>query len=163
MKLFAMEAVTACVLFTAIVVPSVLRNPLAWIGDYPPAIGKRVRELGLIPQQEPPSLRSLIVTKLGRLIFCTLLLTAVAVGINGAETFWQGFGIAYGLWAVVAWYDALVLDCLWFCHCKRIRIPGTEDLVEAYHDYGFHIRMSGLGMVLGLPVALIVGLITTLL
>ena len=43
-------------------------------------------------------------------------------------------------------YDAFVLDCVWFCHSKRCVIPGTEDLVDAYHDYMFHIKESAVGM-----------------
>ena len=157
MKLFLVEALILCAAFTAVVVPSVLKNPVAWAADYPPAVVLRCRELGLIPKTQEHSLRKLIVTKLGRLIFSAAIFAALVIGLNGADTFPEGFGITYGLWAVVAWYDALVLDCLWFCHDRRVRIPGTEDLEAAYHDYGFHIRMSGLGMVLGLPVALLVG------
>ena len=163
MKWFWIESLVLCLAFTAVVVPSVRKNPLAWVADYPPAIGARCEELGLIPAQAEHSVRKLIVTKLGRLIFSVAVFTALVMGLNGARTFWQGFGLTYGLWAVVAWYDALVLDCLWFCHSKKARIPGTEDLEDAYHDYWFHIRMSCLGMVLGLPVALVVGLVTAVL
>lgn len=157
MKLFLIEALVLCAAFTAVVMPSVLKNPIAWVTDYPPAIGERCRELGLIPEKKGGSVKKLIVTKLGRLIFSVAIFAAIVIGINGADTFLEGFGISCGLWAVVAWYDALVMDCLWFCHDRRVRIPGTEDLEAAYHDYWFHIRMSCLGMVLGLPVALLTG------
>ena len=163
MKVFFVEALVLCAAFTAVVVPSVRKKPLAWVADFPPAIIERCRELGLVPRHREFSVGKLIVTKLGRLLFSAAVFTALAVGVNGADTFLEGFGITYGLWAVVAWYDALVLDCLWFCHDRRIRIPGTEDLERAYHDYWFHIRMSCLGMVLGIPVALVVGLLAAVL
>src|SRR5699024_12343622 len=51
------------------------------------------------------------------------------------------------------------LDCIWFCHSKKVRIPGTEDM-EEYKDYRFHIRQSCIGMLLGLPACLAVGVIT---
>lgn len=54
---------------------------------------------------------------------------------------------------------ALVIDCLWVCHDRRVRIPGTEDMKE-YRDYWFHIRHSLVGQVLGLLVALLVGGLT---
>ncbi len=38
-------------------------------------------------------------------------------------------------------------------------LPGTEDLTEAYHDYACHIRSSLLGMLIGLPVCLLIGLL----
>lgn len=35
---------------------------------------------------------------------------------------------------------------MWFCHSKRARIPGTEDMDEEHRDYRFHIRQSCKGM-----------------
>ena len=61
---------------------------------------------------------------------------------------------------MVNWFDALVLDCIWFCHDKHFVIPGTEDMTDAYHDYGFHIKGSLIGMLLGIPSALTAGIIT---
>ena len=66
------------------------------------------------------------------------------------------------IWLIVDWYDALVLDCLWFCHCKAVRIPGTEEMAE-YRDYRFHLRQSCIGMLLGLPVCAAVGALVALL
>ena len=60
------------------------------------------------------------------------------------------------------WYDAFVIDCLWACHDRRVRIPGTEDMKE-YQDYWFHIKGSLKGQLLGLPVALLVGGLNALL
>ena len=70
--------------------------------------------------------------------------------------------MAYALWNVVNWFDAIVLDCLWFCHDKHFVIKGTEDMTKDYHDYWFHIKGSLLGMVLAIPSALIAGLIVIL-
>ena len=155
--LFFAEAAAACLLFTAMVAPSVYRDPLNWISDYPPAIRQRARELGLIPATQEKMPARVLVRKLIFSLMTVVLLTLLLVYGNGARSFLQGFGLSYGLWLVVDWYDALVIDCLWFCHSKRAVIPGTEDLVEAYHDYWFHIRMSLLGMVIGLPVCLLTG------
>ena len=60
-------------------------------------------------------------------------------------------------------FDALVLDCIWFCHDKHFVIPGTEDMTAAYHDYWFHIKGSLIGMALGIPSALVAGLIVMIL
>ena len=160
--IFLIEAVVLCLLFTALVVPSLYKDPLSWISDYPPAIRQRAKELGLVSgdaDKMPPRviLRKLIASLAAAVIFSLLL-----VYVNGAETFLQGFLLSYGLWLAVDWYDALIIDCLWFCHSKRAVLPGTEDMQAAYRDYGFHIRMSGVGMLLGLPVCLLVGLLTML-
>ena len=77
--------------------------------------------------------------------------------VNGCTTFLCGALTAYALWVVVNWFDAIVLDCLWFCHDKHFVIPGTEDMTAAYHDYWFHIKGALIGMLLGIPAALVAG------
>ncbi len=156
---FLIEAVIACLIFTLMVAPFVAKNPLAWVSDYPPAIQERVRELGLISMDQKKIPAAVIIRKVSVSLVSAVLLALVLVFVNGAETFWKGALLSYGLWLVVVWYDALVLDCLWFCHSKKVIIPGTEDMVDAYHDYGFHIKMSGVGMVIGIPVCLLTGLV----
>lgn len=156
--LFLTEAIVMCLLFTAMVAASVLTNPLNWISDYPPAIQQRAMELGLVPKGKKRLTPAELVRKAVGSILIVVLLSLLLTYVNGAETFREGFLWSYGLYAVVAWYDAFVIDILWFCHSKRVILPGTEDMVESYHDYRFHIRMSLLGMVLGLPICLLVGL-----
>ena len=56
-------------------------------------------------------------------------------------------------------YDAIVIGILWLCHSKMYILPGTEDMTEAYHDYGYHVRASCVGMLIGLPVCLLIGLV----
>ena len=87
-----------------------------------------------------------------------LLLTRV----NGCTTFWQGFRDSFIVWLAVTWWDALVVDCGWFCHSPRTRIPGTEDMPD-YHDYLFHVRQSCIGTAIGLPVCLLVGVLVQVL
>ena len=74
----------------------------------------------------------------------------------------QGFGYTFVIWLAITWYDALILDCLWFCHSKRMRIPGTENMQE-YGDYLFHIKASIIGTLIGLPACAIVGLVVQIL
>ena len=61
----------------------------------------------------------------------------------------QGFIESYLIWLIIDWYDALILDCIWFCHSRKVRILGTEEMKE-YKDYRFHIKQSCIGMLLGL-------------
>lgn len=156
--LFLIEAVIFCALFTVAVVPSLLHNPLDWISSYPPEIKERAKELGLVPMEEKRMSTPELVRKIVVSLVMAVLLALLLRYVNGAETFRQGFLLSYGLCLVIAWYDALVLDCLWFCHSKRVIIPGTEDLQASYHDYAFHLKMSVLGMVISLPIALLAGL-----
>lgn len=50
--LLLIESLIGIALFTLIVVPLDRKDPLAVIGDYPPAIRKRCEELGLIEKRE---------------------------------------------------------------------------------------------------------------
>ena len=106
--------------------------------------------------------RSDILRKGIALLAFVFIFAVVLKQFNGADTFWKGFRDSYLIWLIIDWYDALILDCIWFCHSKKVRIPGTEDM-EEYKDYRFHIRQSCIGMLLGLPACLAVGAITAIL
>ena len=124
------ESLIGILLFTILIVPLTLKNRLTSVGDYPPAIREKCMELGLIEKREQRFTKADILRK--------------------------GFRDAYLIWLTIDWYDALVLDCIWFCHSKKVRIPGTEDM-EEYKDYRFHIKQSCIGACLA------VGTITAIL
>lgn len=156
------ECVVAVILFTAIAIPLTVSDPLGSIGDYPPAIRKRCEELGLVK----PSQKRFSPTELARKVIGVIVLLAglafLLARVNGDATLWQGFRDSYIIWLTIAWWDAFVVDCGWFCHSPRSRIPGTEDMAE-YHDYLFHIKQSCIGTAIGLPVCLLVGLLVQVL
>lgn len=159
MLTFAIESVVLCVLFTAAIL-SQMKKPLGTIlYSYPPQIVDRVIELGLVEDKDrkTPSRVKAIKKKWPAVIFLGILIGVIVYFVNGARSFADGFLVSYGLWLVVDWYDAFALDICWFCHSKKVRIPGTEDMVESYKDYWFHIKGSLIGMVLGLPACLIAG------
>ena len=156
--LLFIESIVGIVLFTLIIVPMDLKNPLAVIGDYPPAIRKRCEQLGLIEKREKQLSKKELIKKGIAVIVIVVLAALIMIKVNHANTFLQGFGWMYIIWLVITWYDALILDCGWFCHSKGMRIPGTEDMKE-YHDYLFHIKASCIGTLIGLPACAVVGLI----
>ena len=49
------ECIVGIILFTLIVVPLTLKDPLGSVGDYPPAIRERCIELGLVSKTEKNS------------------------------------------------------------------------------------------------------------
>ncbi len=160
--LLLIESLIGIALFTLIVVPLDRKDPLAVIGDYPPAIRKRCEELGLIEKREQQFSRKEFIKKGVAVIVLILIAIFVMIKINHAATFLQGFGYTYVIWLAITWFDALVIDCGWFCHSKRMRIPGTEDMKE-YHDYWFHIKASAIGTLIGLPACAVAGLAVQLL
>ena len=158
---FLIESLIACALF-ALFVFLMSRNPIKTIFNYPPAIIERCDKLGLVDASNRPGGVVFYAKKFVAMALFGVLLGLLVRYVNGCETYLCGALTAYALWVVVNWFDALVLDCIWFCHDKRFVIPGTEDMVADYHDYWFHIKGAFIGMLLGLPAALVAGCIVIL-
>ena len=158
---FLVESVIACAVFTLFVF-LMSRDPVKTLFNYPPAIIDRCRSLGLVEDSNKPGGALFYAKKITALVVFGILLGLLVRYVNGGTSFWSGALTAYALWVVVNWWDAFVLDCLWFCHDKHFVIPGTEDMVKEYHDYWFHIKGSLIGMVLAIPAAIIAGIITVL-
>ena len=156
------ECVAACIIFS-LIIPSVKKNPLAWSYDYPPAIQKRLKALGLVENDKLILSRPVVVRKLLVSLAAAVLFALLMFFVNGADTFVKGFLYSYAVWLSVTWYDALVIDCVWFCHDKSIRIKGTEDMLSEYHNYGYHIAASCKGSLMGIPACALAGGITALL
>lgn len=56
----------------------------------------------------------------------------------------------------------LVLDWGIFCHSKKLRIPGMEDMDKDYKDYLFHAQGAMKGILIGSIVAILSGVIILL-
>ena len=158
---FLIEAVVACAVFTVFVF-LMSRDPVKSIFNYPPAIIERCKNLGLVNDSNRPGGVAFYVKKIFALVVFGILLGLLVRYVNGCNTFWSGALTAYALWCVVNWFDALVLDCIWFCNDPHFVIKGTEDMTAAYHDYWFHIKGALIGMLLAIPAALIAGLVVSL-
>ena len=158
---FLIESIAACAAFTLFVF-LMSRNPIRQIFNYPPAIIERCKSLGLVNDSNRPGGPVYYAKKLIAMLCFGVLLGLLVRYVNGCTTFWSGALTAYALWCVVNWFDAFVMDCLWFCHDKHFIIPGTEDMAADYHDYWFHIKGGFMGMALAIPAALMAGVIVIL-
>lgn len=123
--------------------------------NYPPAIQKRAIERGITTQEEMNA--NAKKNKIIGIIVMILLGVAISCGINKEKTFLAGFVQSYIFLNAFSFFDALVIDTIWFCHSKWWRIPGTEDMTEAYHDYAFHWKWFFLCLVGSIPIAAIIG------
>ena len=160
--ILVIECIIAIILFTAIVIPIALKNPIFIVGDYPPEIIKRCVELKIIPERRKRFTKKDIIKKTIAAIIFVIFLSFIVYKFNGANTFLKGFVNAYIIWLSVCWYDALILDCIFFCNIKRFRIVGTEDMKE-YKNYWFHIKGSVRGSLIGLLACALVGLLVMIL
>lgn len=155
------ESVIACFIFTLIIFLVMRSNPLNMIHDYPPEIQSQVKELGLITDRQKGYSKTDIIRKLIVIFVLGFILALVVYKFNGADIFVKGFLYSYLLWNVVNWWDAIFIDCIWFCHSKKVIIPGTEGMKE-YKDYWFHVKASLKGMLFGIPACLLVGVLVLL-
>ena len=158
---FLLESFLSCLIFTLFVF-LISRDPVRIIFNYPPAIVERCKTLGLVDEGNRPGGPAFYAKKGVAVVVFGILLGLLVKYVNGCTTFWSGALTAYALWCVVNWFDALVLDCIWFCHDRHFVIKGTEDMTDAYHDYWFHIRGALIGMVLAIPAVLIAGVVVLL-
>jgi len=156
----AIEAVIIIAVFTALVVGSLLRNPLWWIHDYPEDIQE---EYFKTHERVPAKLtdKTVLAKKGIALLFAMVVFVGMAL-IAGAYDFKSAFFATYIVWLAVDWYDCFFLDWVLFANMKRIRLEGTEHMDKAYHQKKYHFIRSLIGMVLGLLPCIIAGVIVML-
>lgn len=149
--LFIIESIILCVVFTVAVIPGTLKNPLWQLHNYPAAIQERVKSLPEYQGRIPTHKKSLGLQLTAAVIFI-ILLAAIAY-FSGTRTFLSAFIYTFGLFMVVNWFDALVLDSIFFCHYEGFRIPGTEDMAKVYENPWMHIIGGLKGTLIGAVVS----------
>ncbi len=152
------ECVISCAVFTLIILPSLYKDPIKHIMSYPKEIIERVENL---PQYKDvikvEKKRHLSIKLISVLIFAIVL--AVVAYYSGAKNFKSAYIHVFILFFVVNIYDMIVLDIGLFCHSKRTRIPGTEDMDKEYKNPWHHIRGAVIGIIISTVVALLSGVI----
>ena len=159
--LFVMQSAALCILFTVILLLFSSKDPVKMILNYPPAVRERVA--GLVQYKDSMAQikkKHGAAKALSGLVIALLL--AILLWFSDYRTFIYGFFHAFGLFFIVNLYDLLILDWLWFCHSKKVRIPGTEDMKEAYSDKMFHFIGFLKGIGIGLLVSAVAAGLTVL-
>ena len=155
--IIVIESIILCLIFT-IMVYFMSREPIKTLYNYPPKIQERVKSLeeykDMIPTEENKVVAKIVASIIFLVIICIVLRY-----INGYETFIESFGYGFLLWTIVNLWDVIVLDIIWFCHDKQFVFKGTEDMVDEYHNYWFHIKGFFIGELLALIICSIAGLI----
>lgn len=151
------ESIALCILFT-IMVYIMSRNPIKTLYNYPPKIQERVKMLDEY-KDKIPTQKNKVFAKSVASILIIAIISLILRYVNGYRTFIEGFGYGFLLWTIVNIYDAVVMDIIWFCHDPYFVFKGTEDMVDEYHNYWFHIKGSLIGEVLALVICAIVGLV----
>ncbi|MBP3656462.1 MAG: hypothetical protein J6K32_07180 [Clostridia bacterium] len=157
--IFFAESVALCVLFTAMVRLAMWKRQTAFANDYPPVVTDRLRAMGLLAQR-PPARKADLARKAAAMVVFSLLFALLLRQANGIDAFMPGVLTSYALWLVVDWYDFAVVDVLLAPLDRFYRASG----VSAFDPQAvrFHFMHSLLGMALGIPFALMTGLLILL-
>ncbi|MBO4919237.1 MAG: hypothetical protein J5365_03675 [Erysipelotrichaceae bacterium] len=151
------ESVVLCLIFT-LMVYLMSRDPIKTVYNYPPKIQERVKSLEEYKDKIPTNENKIVIKLFACVVFLAIL-AFVLKYVNGCDTFIEAFGYGFLLWTIVNLYDAIVLDIIWFCHDKHFVLKGTEDMVEEYHNYAFHLKGFLIGEGLALVICALAGLV----
>ena len=155
--IIVIESIILCALFT-LAVFAISREPIKTLYNYPPKIQERVKSLDEY-KEKIPTQENKVVAKLCASVIFLIIICLILRYINGYTTFIESFGYSFLLWTIVNLYDVLVLDIIWFCHDKYFVFKGTEDMVEEYHNYWFHIKGFFIGELLAFVICGLAGVI----
>lgn len=155
--ILVIESIVLCALFT-IMVYIMSRKPINTLYNYPPKIQERVKSLEEYKDKIPTQKNKIFAKSLASILII-IIISLILRYVNGYTTFVEGFGYGFLLWTIVNIYDVVVMDIIWFCHDPYFVFKGTEDMVDEYHNYWFHIKGSLIGELLALVICAIVGLV----
>ena len=155
--ILVIESIALCVLFT-IMVYIMSREPIKTLYNYPPKIQERVKSLEEYKDKIPTQKNKVFAKSLASILII-IIISLILRYVNGYTTFIEGFGYGFLLWTIVNIYDAVVMDIIWFCHDPYFVFKGTEDMVDEYHNYWFHIKGFFIGELLALIICSLAGVI----
>ena len=151
------ESIILCLIFS-IFVFIISKNPIKTLYNYPPKIQERVKLMEEYKDKIPTQKNKIVAKSIASLVII-IILSLILKYINGYNSFIEGFKYCFLLWTIVNLYDVIIMDIMWFCHDKRFVFIGTEDMVDEYHNYWFHIKGFFAGEIIALFISFIVGIV----
>lgn len=108
------------------------RGPVGGIFFYPKVMQERVKELGLITEEELRRRKNFayILLIVGDIIIPLVMI----VFVNKASTYFECVWQYYILFLGMEFYDWLFVDQIWVAMSSWWMIPGTEDLLDTWHN-----------------------------
>jgi hypothetical protein len=147
-SLLLIDGTLLTLVFSAVVVGSILWRPRLWLQDFPADLQ------ALMPPKtdEEKRLTILIAVPFFAILFGGLGLTAARYGT--ANGFLPMLLHVYLAWQIVNTFDLLVIDWggMLLIDPQRPPFPGTEG-AKGYRDFGFHLRGWVKGSLMGVVLA----------
>ena len=158
-RVILIEMIVFSAIFTAILFAAYRggrQYSAAGIHNYPPDIQEEYYKTHEKVDVSYRSKKVLLTKGFGVLLFTGILLVCALAA--GAETFRQGFWLAFGLMVWIGIYDTCFLDWVLFANLPMFRLEGTEHMDKAYHQKWFHAKgMLFPGIIFALIPAVLVG------
>ena len=150
------DGIILSLVLSVLIFGSLAYNPRLWLQDYPTAMQQRVPPL---TNHEKRVQRLFIVPFMLSFLGITYLSTA------NFSTFLTAYLNAFLVLNIFNLFDAVVIDLLilTFMRPGFVILPGTEDLVDEFNDWGMHLRNYLKGIVVSAVIALPVALAAVLL
>lgn len=131
------------------------RGPVGGIFFYPKVMQERVKELGLITEEELRRRKNFayILLIVGDIIIPLVMI----VFVNKAGTYFECVWQYYILFLGMEFYDWLFVDQIWVAMSSWWTIPGTEDLLDTWHSTKIKAMKMPKLVVFSVPIAMIGG------
>ena len=158
--LILMEGIVLCFVLLLVCVVGIANGPVGLVVLYEDDVQKRVVELGYITEKKIKRINAITTAALFVPLFTVV--PYMVYGINGAQSFWEGFWqMTLILW-IQGLFDRFFIDWYWVGKTKAWLIPGTEDLMP-YIPKKVLIR-KWVGSLVGFPMiaAMIAGIMMLL-
>lgn len=158
-SMFLLQLLLILILYIAITLFSLRKGPRGLIQHYPPEVQTHAVLLAEVT-------RGFIITKEKLIRPLTLLIYSVAIilftsFLNEFSGFLPLFLQVLILFEIINWIDALFIEGILLRHCRKILIPGTEELMKGY-SYGYFFKRKLIHGLLLVPYALLIAFIASL-
>ena len=120
------EGIVMCFVLLITCVIGIAKGPVGLVVLYEEDVQQRVVELGYTTKEKIR--KSFVITCIALFVPMLVLPPVMVYGINGAETFLEGFTQMTVILWIMGLFDRLFIDWYWVGHTNAWLIPGTEDL-----------------------------------
>ena len=131
------------------------KGPVGGVFFYPAVVQDRVKELGLITEDEYRRSKTFAYVLL--IAWMLLVPLVMVVFVNGARGYWDCCWQFYVLFLGAEFFDWFFIDTIWVALSNWWIIPGTEDLLPAWHSV--HVKQWKMLQLIpfAVPLAAVVG------
>ena len=145
--LVVLEGIVMCFVLLIVCVAGIANGPVGLVTFYEPEVQERVIELGLTTKERIK--RNTMLAGIGLFVPALFLVPYMVYGVNGAQSFREGFTQMLIISLIYGLFDRLFIDWWWVGHTGTWIIPGTEDLMP--YIYGKTLAVKWVGTLVAFP------------